>query len=196
MGARSGSLFYPLLTALAMVLQMIGGSLQVTGITVLAMFPYSIFLMVSPGKDKKPTFLPFLQLILALMLSVGLYAFQLFPTLELSSEAFRGTQAGWEIASSFSFPAASFYRRVVPDNLRSMARRHPPSDCPDRREFLPVYRPDPAVSDSARAIVEKTRRRRHDRPGRALRFSGARKIRSVVPDCFQHGSVFRQIPRS
>lgn len=104
LGARSSSLFFPLLAALSMVCQMAGGSLQITWYTILALIPYVFFLVLSPGrKDEKANGIPFLQFLLTLMLAGGLYAFQLIPTMELSFYAWRGTQAGYDIASSFSF---------------------------------------------------------------------------------------------
>ena len=113
-GARSGSLFYPLMAAVALVFQMMGGSLQVTGITVLALIPYVIFLIVSPGKGRQASLLPLLQLILTLMLAFGLNAFQLGPTFELSLHAWRGTQAGYDLAASFSFPPIHFFDVLFP----------------------------------------------------------------------------------
>jgi hypothetical protein len=113
-GARSGSLFYPLMAAVAMVFQMMGGSLQVTGITVLALIPYVIFLIVSPGQTKGVSFIPLLQFILTLILAGGLYAFQLFPTLELMQHAWRGTQADYQLATSFSFPLEHFIDVLFP----------------------------------------------------------------------------------
>ena len=114
MAARRGSLVFPLLAAVAMVLQMMAGSLQVTGITVLALVPYTLFLVVSPGEGKQPGLVPLLQLILMIMLAVGLYAFQLFPTLELGRYAWRGTEGGYDVAASFSFPPLHFVDVLFP----------------------------------------------------------------------------------
>ncbi|MCK4720681.1 YfhO family protein [bacterium] len=114
MGAKRASLVFPLLASIALVFQMMGGSLQVTGITVLALVPYVIFLVLSPGKGKQTSFVPVLQFILMLMLGVFLYAFQLLPTLELMLHAWRGTQGGYEVASAFSFPPEHFIDVVTP----------------------------------------------------------------------------------
>lgn len=114
LGARRGSLVFPLLAAIAMVFQMMGGSLQVTGITVLALVFYVFFLMLSPGDGKKSTLVPGLQFILMLVLGCGLYMFQLLPTIELMIHAWRGTQGGWEVASAFSFPPEHFIDLVLP----------------------------------------------------------------------------------
>ena len=114
LGARRGSLVYPLLAAISLVFQMMGGSLQVTGITVLALVPYALFLVLSPGNGKQAGLVPLLQLILTLMLAVGLYAFQLLPTLELSGHAWRGTQGGYQVASEFSFPPEHFIDVILP----------------------------------------------------------------------------------
>ncbi|MFH1676891.1 MAG: hypothetical protein ABIC40_07685, partial [bacterium] len=114
LGAKRNSLAFPLLAAIAMVFQMMGGSLQVTGITVLALIPYMVFLALSPEKGKQASLVPFLQFVLLLMLAVGLYAFQLLPTLELTGKAWRGTQAGYDLASSFSFWPIHFIDSVFP----------------------------------------------------------------------------------
>lgn len=113
-GAKRQSLLFPLGTAVAMVFQMMGGSLQVTGITVLAMFPYMVFLMVSPGGGKKSSVIPFLQLLMTLVLAVGLYAFQLAPTWELTQNSWRGTVGGYEVASAYSFHPFHFIEALMP----------------------------------------------------------------------------------
>lgn len=96
MAAKRSSLIFPLLASIALVFQMMGGSLQVTGITVLALVPYVIFLVLSPGKGRKTSFVPVLQFLLMLLLGTFLYAFQLIPTLELGLlYAWRGTQGGY-----------------------------------------------------------------------------------------------------
>jgi len=113
-GARRGSLLFPLFAALSMVFQMMGGSLQVTGITILALVPYAFFLMISPAQKKQASLLPLLQLVLTVILAAGLYAFQLLPTLELMHHAWRGTQGGYEVASAFSFPPEHFIDVIMP----------------------------------------------------------------------------------
>jgi len=113
-GARRGSLLFPLITAFGLVCQMMGGSLQVTGITVLAMLPYVIFLIYTSSKLKKQTdLIPIAQFFLSLMIAAGLYAFQLLPTLELMLHSFRGT-ASYEVASSFSFPPEHLIDILMP----------------------------------------------------------------------------------
>jgi len=122
-GARQKSLIYPLLTALALVMQMMAGSVPITGITVLAMVPYVFFLMLSPGRDKgdKADLVPFFQFILSLIVAFGLYAFQLLPTLELSPISWRGATGGWEVASGFSFPPVHMVDFFLPTFYGSWA---------------------------------------------------------------------------
>ena len=114
LGARRDSLVFPVLAAISLVCQAMGGSMQVTGITVLALVPYAIFLMLSPGEDKKSSLVPGLQLVLMLILSAGLYMFQLLPTLELTRLSWRGMVGGYEVASAFSFPPEHFIDVVLP----------------------------------------------------------------------------------
>lgn len=114
LGARYHSLFFPLMAAVSIVMQMMGGSLQVTGITVLALIPWTFFLVLSPGKGRQADGVPVLQLVLTLMLAAGLYFFQLLPTLELMGHAWRGTAAGYEVASAFSFPPEHFIDVLMP----------------------------------------------------------------------------------
>ncbi len=121
MGARRGSLFFPLLTALALVMQMMAGSVPITGITGLALIPYVIFLILSPGKDKQPNLIPLLQLILSVLLAAGLYMFQLLPTWELNLHAWRGTQGDYSVASAFSFPPEHFIDMILPTFYGSYA---------------------------------------------------------------------------
>ncbi len=121
MGARRGSLLFPLLAALAIVFQAMAGSLPIVGITVVALVPYVLFLVTSPGDGKQPNGIPILQFILVLMLSAGLYAFQLGPTLELTGLAWRGTEGGYDVASSFSFPPIHFIDVLFPTFFGDMA---------------------------------------------------------------------------
>ncbi|MCX6647170.1 MAG: hypothetical protein NTY09_12560, partial [bacterium] len=114
LGAKRDSLVFPVLAAISMVFQMMGGSLQVTAITVLALIPYAIFLMVSPGEGKKSSLVPGLQLTLMLILACGLYMFQLLPTWELAKLSWRGIEGGYEVASAFSFPPEHFIDLVLP----------------------------------------------------------------------------------
>jgi len=123
LGARRKSLVFPLLAALALVMQMMAGSVPITGITILALVPYVFFLILSPGKDKseKTDLVPLLQLILCVGLAFGLYAFQLLPTLELSPISWRGASGGWETASSFSFPPIHLIDFLLPTFYGSWA---------------------------------------------------------------------------
>ncbi len=120
LGARRGSMVFPLLAAVAIVCQMMGGSLQVTGITFLALIPYVFFLVLSPGHGKQADAVPILQFVLMVMLTFGLYAFQLLPTWELMQYAWRGGQ-GWEVASAFSFPPEHFIDTIMPTFFGSYA---------------------------------------------------------------------------
>jgi hypothetical protein len=114
LGARRHSLFFPLMAAVCIVMQMMGGSLQVTAITILALIPWVFFLVLSPGKGRQADGVPILQLILTVMLAIGLYFFQLLPTLELMAHAWRGTVAGYDVASAFSFPPEHFIDVLMP----------------------------------------------------------------------------------
>jgi len=123
LGARRHSLIFPLMAALSMVLQMMGGSLQVTAITILALVPYVVFLILSPGEGKKQDMVPLLQFILMLMLAGGLYLFQLFPTWELKLHAWRGVRGDYSVASDFSFPPLHFIDAILPTFFGSWSDR-------------------------------------------------------------------------
>jgi hypothetical protein len=137
MGARKGSFFFPLLTSLAIVLQAMGGSLQVVGITIVALAIYVFFLMLSPGEGKQASVVPLMQFILTLMLSLGLYAFQLYPTWELTQLAWRGTQGGYDVAASFSFPPIHMIDALFPTFFGAWSEGSRLPMIPDAPNFFP-----------------------------------------------------------
>jgi len=104
------------LMALSIVFQMMGGSLQVTGITVLLLaidVVYVVLASLAKGKFIG-TFIRIAKIILALGFAVGFYAFQLWPTQELTNIAQRGVEASYETASSYSFPAQHLIDIAIP----------------------------------------------------------------------------------
>lgn len=138
LGSRRHSLFYPLMTALCLVMQMMGGSLQVTAITGLAMVPYTFFLMVSPGSNRKGSaVIPILQFILSVILAAGLYAFQLTPTLELLKYAWRAAMGGYDVAVEFSFHPSHFIEVLLPTFYGSYADRSYLPVLPVTANFFP-----------------------------------------------------------
>jgi hypothetical protein len=104
------------LMALSIVFQMMGGSLQVTGITILVLAIDVIYVVLASLAKGKfvGTFIRVTKIILAVGFAVGLYAFQLWPTQELTNIAQRGVEASYETASSYSFPPQHLIDMAIP----------------------------------------------------------------------------------
>ncbi len=104
------------LLALSLVFQMMGGSLQVTGITCLVIGIDAIYVVIASLAKGKfiGTLMRLVKLALGVALAVGLYAFQLLPTMELTALAQRGVEASYETSSSYSYPLQHLLDFLMP----------------------------------------------------------------------------------
>lgn len=102
---------WPMLTALGVGLQFLGGHLQISVYVLIALAIYVVVRLVSrPSKAVRPI----LMLTLALALGFGLAAAQILPTLELASHTGRVAHGAQE-ATSTAFPITHFVLYLMPN---------------------------------------------------------------------------------
>jgi len=110
---------WTLLLSLSIVCQMMGGSLQITAISIMLMFIDVIYVIITSLAKKAflISTVRVLKVVLGVGLAVGLYAFQLWPTWELTNLAQRGIEASYDMAASYSFPPQHLIDIAMPNYL-------------------------------------------------------------------------------
>ncbi len=114
---REHGIKWTFLLALTLMLQMMGGSLQVSAITALLVAIDTVYVVLASISRQAffITLVRVLKLALGFGFAVGFYAFQLSPTYELTGLSMRGVEASYEIASSYSFPAQHLIDIAMPN---------------------------------------------------------------------------------
>lgn len=109
---RSQKLRYVLVTSFAMSCSFLGGFYQITFYAWVTAAAYGLFLILSA---KNSLLRKFLFLILTLLLSLGLCAIQLIPSIEAFFDSPRGFTSVWYLFDQYLLPLSHLIRTIFPD---------------------------------------------------------------------------------